>query len=167
MNAVVHRDYSIQGSAIRLSLFEDRLEINSPGCLPNNLTIESMVDQQAPETKCSRPCSHACGWAKSRADWQPGARVRYARAHLRLRPEHLDQRRPATTSAFSARRAAAPHRRQRIVSDRAHRRHRGPCGPGRIQHGGVATIHAGDGMMAWHNVCASHDVRSQFDGGKA
>ncbi len=47
VNAVVHRDYSIRASAIRLSMFEDRLEINSPGSLPNNLTIESMADRQA------------------------------------------------------------------------------------------------------------------------
>ena len=46
VNAVVHRDYSIRGSAIRLSMFEDRLEIQSPGPLPNNLTIESMARRQ-------------------------------------------------------------------------------------------------------------------------
>ncbi len=47
VNAVVHRDYSIQGSAIRLSIFEDRLEIRSPGNLPNNLTVESMGERQS------------------------------------------------------------------------------------------------------------------------
>ncbi len=47
VNAVVHRDYSIRGSKIRLSMFKDRLEIQSPGSLPNNLTIESMEARQA------------------------------------------------------------------------------------------------------------------------
>ena len=47
VNAVVHRDYSMQGSGIRLSMFADRLELNSPGGLPNNLTIESMADRQS------------------------------------------------------------------------------------------------------------------------
>ena len=47
VNAVVHRDYSIRGSRIRLSMFEDRLEIQSPGSLPNNLTVESMEIRQA------------------------------------------------------------------------------------------------------------------------
>ena len=47
VNAVVHRDYSIRGSKIRLSMFEDRLEIQSPGSLPNNLTLESMEVRQA------------------------------------------------------------------------------------------------------------------------
>ena len=47
VNAVAHRDYSMRGSKIRLSIFEDRLEIQSPGSLPNNLTIESMAMRQA------------------------------------------------------------------------------------------------------------------------
>lgn len=47
VNAVVHRDYSIRGSRIRLSMFVDRLEISSPGSLPNNLTIDSMDVRQS------------------------------------------------------------------------------------------------------------------------
>ena len=47
VNAVVHRDYSRQGSRIRLSMFEDRVEIQSPGSLPNNLSLESLGDRQA------------------------------------------------------------------------------------------------------------------------
>lgn len=47
VNAVAHRDYSIRGSAIRLSMFIDRLEIQSPGALPNNLTTESMASRHA------------------------------------------------------------------------------------------------------------------------
>ena len=47
VNAVVHRDYSIRGSRIRLSMFADRLEIQSPGSLPNNMTIESMSQRQS------------------------------------------------------------------------------------------------------------------------
>ena len=47
VNAVAHRDYSIHGSRIRLSMYEDRVEIQSPGSLPNNLTVESMATRQA------------------------------------------------------------------------------------------------------------------------
>ena len=43
VNAVAHRDYSIAGSKIRLFLFADRVEIYSPGALPNTLTIETMA----------------------------------------------------------------------------------------------------------------------------
>ena len=47
VNAVAHRDYSMLGSRIRLSMFEDRIEIQSPGGLPNNLTLEAMPYRQA------------------------------------------------------------------------------------------------------------------------
>ena len=47
VNAVVHRDYAIRNSRIRLSMFADRIEINSPGGLPNNLTIDSMDVRQS------------------------------------------------------------------------------------------------------------------------
>ena len=42
MNALVHRDYSIATRDVELSIYEDRLEINSPGRLPNTVTVEKM-----------------------------------------------------------------------------------------------------------------------------
>ena len=47
VNAVVHRDYSMKNAKIRLFIFDDRLELYSPGALPNTLTIEAMRDRQA------------------------------------------------------------------------------------------------------------------------
>ena len=47
VNAVAHRDYSIFASKIRFFMFEDRLEIYSPGTLPNTVTIESISLRQA------------------------------------------------------------------------------------------------------------------------
>jgi len=46
-NAVAHRDYSMSGSKVRLRLFRDRLEIYSPGMLPNTMTTESLALRQA------------------------------------------------------------------------------------------------------------------------
>ena len=42
VNAVAHRDYAISGAKIRLFLFADRLELYSPGKLPNTLTLDDM-----------------------------------------------------------------------------------------------------------------------------
>jgi ATP-dependent DNA helicase RecG len=39
VNSLVHRDYLVNAS-IRLFIFDDRIEIISPGYLPNNLTVE-------------------------------------------------------------------------------------------------------------------------------
>jgi predicted HTH transcriptional regulator len=47
VNAVAHRDYSIQGSKIRLQMFENRLELFSPGAIPNTMTIESLPMRQS------------------------------------------------------------------------------------------------------------------------
>ncbi|HRP67952.1 MAG TPA: ATP-binding protein, partial [Turneriella sp.] len=40
-NALVHRDYS-KNSPVRVMIFDDRIEILSPGALPNSLTIENI-----------------------------------------------------------------------------------------------------------------------------
>ncbi|WP_165673330.1 ATP-binding protein [Metapseudomonas otitidis] len=42
VNAVAHRDYALHGARIRLHLFSDRLELSTPGGLPNSLTVDSM-----------------------------------------------------------------------------------------------------------------------------
>ncbi len=46
VNAVCHRDYTIIGSAIRVFVFDDRIEIRSPGGLPNTLTLQSIRYRQ-------------------------------------------------------------------------------------------------------------------------
>ncbi len=47
VNAVAHRDYAIYGSKVRLKMFADRLEIYSPGAIPNTMTVESLLYRQA------------------------------------------------------------------------------------------------------------------------
>ena len=43
VNAVVHRDYAILGSKVLLEVFVDRVDITSPGELPNHLAVESAL----------------------------------------------------------------------------------------------------------------------------
>lgn len=47
VNAVAHRDYSIHGSKIRLRLFGDRLELYSPGAIPNTLEPDNLLHIQS------------------------------------------------------------------------------------------------------------------------
>lgn len=42
VNALIHRDYFIE-SPVRLFMFDDRVEIISPGSLPNHLTVEKIL----------------------------------------------------------------------------------------------------------------------------
>ncbi len=45
VNAVAHRDYRLQGRAIEVKMFPDRLEIVSPGGLPGYITVDNIVDE--------------------------------------------------------------------------------------------------------------------------
>ena len=46
VNAVVHRDYAVSGSHIRLFMFNDRLELYSPGGLGNSMQVEDLRTSQ-------------------------------------------------------------------------------------------------------------------------
>lgn len=41
-NAIIHRDYTIAGSQISVWAYDNRIEIKSPGRLPNTITVEKM-----------------------------------------------------------------------------------------------------------------------------
>ncbi|MFN7835169.1 MAG: ATP-binding protein [Burkholderiaceae bacterium] len=51
VNAVAHRDYSMYAQRIRLFMFCDRLEIHSPGALPNTLSLDSMSRLSVPRNE--------------------------------------------------------------------------------------------------------------------
>ena len=42
VNALIHRNYSISGSKVRILMFDDRIEFHSPGRLPNTVTVDKM-----------------------------------------------------------------------------------------------------------------------------
>jgi ATP-dependent DNA helicase RecG len=42
INAVVHADYAQRGAPLRIAIFDDRVEIESPGLLLPGLTVEDM-----------------------------------------------------------------------------------------------------------------------------
>lgn len=46
VNAVTHRDYSISGEHIKVMLYDDRMEIISPGKLPGLITLETMMTER-------------------------------------------------------------------------------------------------------------------------
>lgn len=94
VNAVAHRDYSISGSKIRLFLFSDRLELYSPGALPNTITIETMpyrvfTRNQLLVSFLSRMKSRRIGRAflESRGEGVRGI-LESSEVHSGLRPEY-------------------------------------------------------------------------------
>jgi ATP-dependent DNA helicase RecG len=46
VNAVGHRDYSARGSAVEVRIYDDALEIESPGTLPGWVTVENIEHAQ-------------------------------------------------------------------------------------------------------------------------
>ncbi len=46
VNAIAHRDYQLIGSFVQVRLFADRLEVQSPGGLGGNLTVDNIAYEQ-------------------------------------------------------------------------------------------------------------------------
>lgn len=45
VNAVCHRDYGVRGQRIEIRLFDDRMEIMSPGGLPGHITLDNILEE--------------------------------------------------------------------------------------------------------------------------
>ena len=46
-NAVVHRDYSLSGKDIKIAIYDDMVEITSPGLLPPSIDFSDMLSRQS------------------------------------------------------------------------------------------------------------------------
>ena len=46
VNAVAHRDYQVRGEEIRVLMFQDRIDVYSPGRLPGHITVENIVEER-------------------------------------------------------------------------------------------------------------------------
>ena len=64
VNAVTHRDYALRGDYIRVSMFDDRLVIFSPGKLPNIVTVENMVNTRYSRNPRIARVLSELGWVK-------------------------------------------------------------------------------------------------------
>ncbi len=51
VNAVVHRDYAILGSKVLLEVFADRVDVTSPGELPNHMTVATAMAGGHPRSR--------------------------------------------------------------------------------------------------------------------
>lgn len=45
VNAVAHREYRIRGKRIEVCMYDDRLEVTSPGGLPGPITLDNIVEE--------------------------------------------------------------------------------------------------------------------------
>ena len=64
VNALTHRNYSIMGDYIRVSLYDDRMEIFSPGKLPNIVTLDNMLNTRYSRNPRVARVLSEFGWVK-------------------------------------------------------------------------------------------------------
>lgn len=53
VNALVHRDYLVNGSEVHIDMFDDRMVIYSPGGMPDGTLIQEQVIDAIPSTRCN------------------------------------------------------------------------------------------------------------------
>jgi len=66
VNSVCHRDYTVSGSAVRIFVFKDSIEIHSPRGLPNTLNLESMHYRQFTRNQMIASFLSGCGYMEKR-----------------------------------------------------------------------------------------------------
>ena len=51
LNAVMHRNYFLENAPIHLNIFQDRVEVVSPGSLPEGVTLENLGEVSVPRNR--------------------------------------------------------------------------------------------------------------------
>lgn len=92
VNAVVHRDYLLSGTDIELSIYADRLEVISPGRLPNGVTPDSMrLGIRSARNELLKDVMRDYGYLEHMGMGVPRKIVRGMREHNGTEPELIEQ----------------------------------------------------------------------------
>ena len=100
VNAVAHRDYShfVRGSYIQIRLFADRLEIQSPGGLYGNVTIDNLDVEQSTRNRTLMRILEDLHLSENRGSGVPAMIAALRAAHLE--PPGFDDRRTSFWVTF-------------------------------------------------------------------
>ncbi|WP_165373519.1 ATP-binding protein [Sorangium cellulosum] len=93
VNAVAHRNYAIEGAAIEVLLFPDRVEFKSPGKLPEPLTPEDLRKQQGAHRSRNPLITRVLrdlGWSRDQGEGM--RRIFGSMAQVELHAPELEQR---------------------------------------------------------------------------
>lgn len=92
LNALIHRDYSIAGTDVELSLYSDRLEVISPGRLPNTITVERMkAGCRFARNELLKETMRDYGYVESRGMGIPRRMLKSAIEHGLPEPELIEE----------------------------------------------------------------------------
>ena len=91
VNAAVHRDYLLSATDIELSIYSDRLEIISPGRLPNSITPERMrAGCRAARNQLLKDVMRDYGYLEHMGMGIPRKIIKGMREHNRTEPDLIE-----------------------------------------------------------------------------
>lgn len=92
VNAVAHRDYTIHVTDIEVSIYSDRLEVISPGRLPNTVTVEKMrYGYRATRNELIKEILRDHNYIEATGLGVPRKIIRGMREHNGTEPDLIDQ----------------------------------------------------------------------------
>jgi ATP-dependent DNA helicase RecG len=92
VNAVAHRDYTITVTDIELSIYSNRLEVISPGRLPNTVTVEKMrAGYRASRNELIKEVLRDYGYMEATGLGVPRKIVRGMREHNGTDPDLIEE----------------------------------------------------------------------------
>lgn len=92
VNAIAHRDYTIAVTDVELSIYADRLEIISPGRLPNTVTVEKMrVGYRAARNELIKEVLRDYGYIEATGLGVPRKIIAGMRAHNGTEPDLIEE----------------------------------------------------------------------------
>lgn len=102
VNALIHRDYLLSSTDIELAVYEDRLEIVSPGRLPNGITPDRMrTGCRAARNQLLKDIMRDYGYLEHMGMGVPRKIVRGMKAHNGTEPELIDNQETFTLRLFA------------------------------------------------------------------
>lgn len=126
VNALIHRDYLLSGTDIELSIFQDRLEVVSPGRLPNGITPERMrAGTRAARNQLLKDVMRDYGYLEHMGMGVPRKIIRGMKEHNGTDPELIEENERFKVRLFAGRlnaRQARAKSKPKRRSSRAKRR---------------------------------------------
>ena len=108
VNAVVHRDYTIGLTDIELAVYSDRLEVVSPGRLPNTATVEKLrLGYRSPRNDVIRHLLRDYGYIEALGLGIPRKIIAGMRRHNGTDPELVEEESRFTVRLWKERSPAA------------------------------------------------------------
>ena len=109
VNAVVHRDYLLSGTDIELSIYSDRLEVVSPGRLPNGMTPNRMrAGRRSARNELLKDVMRDYGYLERMGMGVPRKIVRGMREHNGTEPDLVEDGERFTVRLWKEARAGRP-----------------------------------------------------------